>query len=159
MVSFIWTICYLSVLVGLSAYGVHRYFIIYLFLKNRNREPVPAGRFEVLPVVTVQLPVFNEVYVVERLLRSVSQLDYPRDRLQIQVLDDSTDDTKRITADCAAELRQRGFDVELIHRVDRVGFKAGALERGLSTARGEFVCILDADFVPPPELLRRTVHF
>ena len=159
MVSFIWTICYLSVLVGLSAYGVHRYFIIYLFLKNRKRESVPAGRFEKLPVVTVQLPIFNEVYVVERLLRSVSELDYPRDRLQIQVLDDSTDDTREITADCAAELRKRGFDVELIHRVDRTGFKAGALERGLATARGEFVCILDADFVPPPDLLRKTVDF
>ena len=159
MVSFIWTICYLSVLVGLSAYGVHRYFIIYLFLKNRKREPVPMGRFKQLPVVTVQLPIFNEVYVVERLLRSVSKLDYPRDRLQIQVLDDSTDDTREITADCAAELRERGFDVELIHRCDRTGFKAGALERGLASARGEFVCILDADFVPPPDLLHKTVHF
>src|SRR6266436_5792430 len=159
MVSFIWTICYLSVLVGLSAYGVHRYFIIYLFLKYRKRECVPAGRFEKLPVVTVQLPIFNEVYVVERLLRSVSKLDYPRDRLQIQVLDDSTDETREITADCAAELRKRGFDVELIHRADRTGFKAGALERGLATARGEFVCILDADFVPPPHLLRKTVDF
>src|SRR5437660_9739886 len=138
----IWTACYLAVLIGLSAYGVHRYFIIYLFLKNRKRAPVPAGRFEQLPVVTVQLPIFNEVYVVERLLRSVSKLDYPRDRLQIQVLDDSTDDTREIIADCAAELRGRDFDVELIHRVDRTGFKAGALERGLATARGEFVCIL-----------------
>src|SRR5438045_8611536 len=135
MFSFIWTICYLSVLVGLSAYGVHRYFIIYLFLKNRKRAPVPAGRFEQLPVVTVQLPIFNEVYVVERLLRSVSKLDYPRDRLQIQVLDDSTDDTREIIADCAAELRKRGVDVQLIHRVDRIGLKAGALERGLSRAR------------------------
>src|SRR5438309_6228876 len=135
MVSFIWTICYLSVLAGLSAYGVHRYFIIYLFLKNRKREVVPSARFEQLPRVTVQLPIFNEVYVVERLLRSVSELEYPQDRLQIQVLDDSTDDTREITADCAAELRERGFDVELIHRVDRTGFKAGALERGLATAR------------------------
>jgi cellulose synthase/poly-beta-1,6-N-acetylglucosamine synthase-like glycosyltransferase len=138
---------------------VHRYFIIYLFLKNRKREPVPAARFEQLPVVTVQLPIFNEIYVAERLLRSVSQLDYPRDRLQIQVLDDSTDNTREITADCAAELRERGFDVELIHRTERTGFKAGALERGLATARGEFVCILDADFVPPPHLLRETVDF
>src|SRR6202040_3318560 len=92
----IWTACYLAVLVGLSAYGLHRYFIIYLFLKNRKRAPVPMGRFEQLPVVTVQLPIFNEVYVVERLLRSVSKLDYPRDRLQIQVLDDSTDETCEI---------------------------------------------------------------
>src|SRR5216110_3594792 len=122
MVSFIWTICYLSVLVGLSAYGVHRYFIIYLFLKHRKRAPVPAGRFEQLPVVTVQLPIFNEVYVVERLLRSVSELDYPRDLLQIQVLDDSTYDTREVTASCAEASRQRGFDVQLIHRVDRTGF-------------------------------------
>src|SRR5256714_9878991 len=99
MFSFIWTICYLSVLVGLSAYGLHRYFIIYLFLKNRKRAPVPAGPFEQLPVVTVQLPIFNEVYVVERLLRSVRQLDYPRDRLQIQELDHSTADTRELTTD------------------------------------------------------------
>lgn len=155
----IWTICYLSVLVGLSAYGVHRYFIIYLFLKNRKRAAVPAGRFEQLPVVTVQLPIFNEMYVVERLLRSVSELDYPLDRLQIQVLDDSTDETRELTSSCTAKLQKRGYDVELIHRVDRSGFKAGALENGLATARGEFICILDADFVPPPHLLRRTIDF
>src|SRR5207302_709359 len=148
----IWTVCYLSVLIGLSAYGVHRYFIIYLFLKNRKREPVPARHFEQLPKVTVQLPIFNEIYVVERLLRSVSELDYPRELLQIQVLDDSTDDTREVTASCAEELRQRGFDVQLIHRLDRTGFKAGALAAGLESAAGEFVCILDADFVAPPDL-------
>src|SRR6201982_143999 len=119
----IWTVCYPSVRIGLSAYGVHRYFIIYLFLKNRKREPMPAARFEQLPIVTVQLPIFNEIYVAERLLRSVSKLDYPRNRLQIQVLDDSTDDTRKVTADCAAELRERGFDVELIHRTDCTGLK------------------------------------
>src|ERR1700730_16535983 len=155
----IWTICYLGVLFGLSAYGIHRYFIIYLFLKNRKREPVPLSRFEQLPKVTMQLPIFNEIYVVERLLRSVSEIDYPRELLQIQVLDDSTDDTREVTAACTAELRHRGYNVELIHRVDRTGFKAGALAVGLETARGEFVCILDADFVPPPDLLRKTVDF
>jgi cellulose synthase/poly-beta-1,6-N-acetylglucosamine synthase-like glycosyltransferase len=155
----IWTICYLSVLAGLSAYGVHRYFIIYLFLKNRKREVVSQGRFDPLPKVTMQLPIFNEVYVVERLLRSVSELDYPRDRLQIQVLDDSTDDTRELTAACVSGLRERGFDVQLIHRADRTGFKAGALAVGLESADGEFVCILDADFVAPPDLLRRTIHF
>ena len=96
----IWTICYLSVLFGLSAYGIHRYFIIYLFLKYRNRVPVPAGYFTQLPKVTMQLPIFNEVYVVERLLRAVSEIDYPRKLLQIQVLDDSTDDTREITSSC-----------------------------------------------------------
>ena len=156
---FIWTVCYLAVLFGLSAYGIHRYFIIYLFLKNRKRASQPMAQFDPLPRVTVQLPIFNEVYVVERLLKSVSELDYPRNLLQIQVLDDSTDDTRVITASCAEELRSRGFDVELIHRPDRVGFKAGALETGLESATGDFVCILDADFVPQPELLKRTVHF
>jgi cellulose synthase/poly-beta-1,6-N-acetylglucosamine synthase-like glycosyltransferase len=155
----IWTICYLSVLFGLSVYGIHRYFIIYLFLKNRKREPVPAGHFEQLPKVTMQLPIFNEVYVVERLLRSVSELDYPRELLQIQVLDDSTDDTRDITFSCAEELRERGFNVDLIHRVNRTGFKAGALAVGLEAAAGDFVCILDADFVPQPDLLKRTIHF
>src|SRR5256885_11159933 len=151
----IWSVCYLSVLIGLSAYGIHRYFIIYLYLKNRKRPPVPLRYFEKLPKVTVQLPIFNEVYVAERLLRSVSELDYPRELLQIQVLDDSTDETREITASCAEELRQRGFNVQRIHRVDRTGFKAGALAVGLESAAGEFVCILDADFVAPPELLRR----
>src|SRR6266404_3869384 len=155
----VWTICYLGVLIGLSAYGVHRYFIIYLFLKNRKRASIPAGRFERLPMVTMQLPIFNEVYVVERLLRSVSEIDYPRDRLQIQVLDDSTDDTRELTACCVAELQGRGFNVELIHRTDRTGFKAGALETGLASAQSEFVCILDADFVPQPDLLQKTIHF
>src|ERR1043166_2600581 len=148
----IWTICYLSVLFGLSAYGIHRYVIIYLFLKNRSRQPQPAGHFTELPKVTMQLPIFNEVYVVERLLKAVSELDYPRDRLQIQVLDDSTDDTRELTATCVNALRERGFDAQLIHRVDRTGFKAGALAVGLESADGEFVCILDADFVPPPDL-------
>jgi cellulose synthase/poly-beta-1,6-N-acetylglucosamine synthase-like glycosyltransferase len=155
----IWTVCYLSVLTGLSAYGIHRYFIIYLYLKNRNRAPVPPGYFERLPKVTMQLPIFNEVYVAERLLRSVSEVDYPRELLQIQVLDDSTDETREITASCAEELRQRGFNVQLIHRVDRIGFKAGALSAGLDAAEGEFLCILDADFVPQKDLLKRTIHF
>src|SRR6266576_5232718 len=110
---FIWTICYLSVLIGLSAYGIHRYVIIYLFLKNRKRAVVAADYFKQLPKVTMQLPIFNEVYVVERLLRSVSEIDYPRDLLQIQVLDDSTDDTRQITSSCAEELRRRGFNVAL----------------------------------------------
>src|SRR5258708_2394225 len=157
--SVIWTACYLAVLGGLSAYGIHRYFIIYLFLKNRKRPSVPAGRFRQLPKVTVQLPIFNEVYVVERLVRSVSEVDYPRTLLQIQVLDDSTDDTREVTASSVKELRQRGFDVQLIHRVDRTGFKAGALAVGLESAAGEFICILDADFVAPPDLLQRTIHF
>src|SRR3982750_1230119 len=155
----IWSTCYLSVLLGLSAYGIHRYFIIYLYLKNRKRMPLPAHHFEKLPKVTVQLPVFNEVYVAERLLRSVSELDYPQELVQIQVLDDSTDETRDITAACAEELCQRGFNVQRIHRTDRTGFKAGALAGGLAAAPGEFLCILDAGFVPEKDLLKRPVHF
>src|SRR5712671_1890813 len=159
LASIIWTSCYMSVLIGLSAYGIHRYVIIYLFLKHRKRAVVPAGHFDQLPKVTMQLPIFNEVYVVERLLRSVSEIDYPKDLLQIQVLDDSTDDTRALTTLCVAELQSRGFNVELIHRTDRTGFKAGALETGLASADSEFVCILDADFVPNPDLLKKTIHF
>ncbi len=159
VVDVIWTFCYLSVLIGLSGYGLHRYVIVYLFLKNRNRPPQPLGHFAELPTVTVQLPLYNEIYVVERLLKAVSELDYPRDRLQIQVLDDSTDETCDLTRSCVSELLERGFDVELMQRRDRVGYKAGALEAGLETAKGDYVCILDADFVPQPELIRETVHF
>ncbi len=159
VVDVVWTFCYLSVLIGLSGYGLHRYFIVYLFLKNRKRVPQPLAHFEQLPVITVQLPIFNEIYVVERLLKSVSELDYPKELLQIQVLDDSTDDTRELTASCASRLRDRGFEVELLQRTNRVGYKAGALEAGLASARGDFVCILDADFVPQPELLQSTIHF
>ena len=155
----IWTCSYLAVLFGLSAYGLHRYFLVYLFLKNRKRVPQPLARFEKLPVVTVQLPIFNEIYVVGRLLKAVSELDYPKEGLHIQVLDDSTDETREITRSCVDRLRERGLDVELIQRNDRVGYKAGALAPGLATARGKFVCSLDADFVPQPNMLKATVHF
>jgi cellulose synthase/poly-beta-1,6-N-acetylglucosamine synthase-like glycosyltransferase len=155
----IWTISYFIVLIGLSLYGLHRYVIVWLFLKNRKRVPKPAGEFAQLPRVTVQLPVFNEMYVVERLLKSVAALDYPRELLQVQVLDDSTDETTKLAARQVAELKATGLDIELIHRDDRTGFKAGALENGLRTCTGEFVLILDADFVPTPDMLRRTIHY
>src|SRR5438105_556097 len=154
----IWTICYLAVLLGLSLYGLHRYCIIYLFLRYRKNVPQPQSRFAKLPRVTVQLPIFNELYVVERLLKSVAKLDYPRELLQIQVLDDSTDETREISAAQVKELKAAGFDIELIHRTDRTGFKAGALEAGLKTCKGELILILDADFVPPPDTLKQTIH-
>ncbi len=155
----IWTICYFVVLGGLSLYGLHRYVIVYLYFKHRNRPPQPLATFEKLPPITVQLPVFNEMYVIDRLLKSVAALDYPHDLLQIQVLDDSTDETTEIAAQRVAELKATGLDIELIHRTDRTGFKAGALENGVKTCKGEFILILDADFVPPPDMLRRTVHY
>ncbi len=156
--NFIWTVCYLVVLAGLSIYGIHRYAIVYLFLRHRHRTPKPGSRFDNLPRVTVQLPIFNEYYVVERLLKSVSELDYPRELLQIQVLDDSTDDTQELTRKLTADLKAREFDIELLQRIDRVGFKAGALEAGLSTCKGDFILILDADFVPCRDLLKETIH-
>jgi cellulose synthase/poly-beta-1,6-N-acetylglucosamine synthase-like glycosyltransferase len=155
----IWTICYFVVLFGLSLYGLHRYVIVYLFLKNRNKPPQPLATFDKLPKVTVQLPIFNELYVVERLLKSVAALEYPRELLQVQVLDDSTDETTEIAAKRVAELKAAGLDIELIHRTDRTGFKAGALEAGMASCKGEYVLILDADFVPAPDMLRKTIHF
>src|SRR5947207_15781074 len=108
--SIIWTICYLTVLIGLSAYGIHRYVIIYLFLKNRKRSVVPADHFKQLPKVTMKLPIFNEVYVVERLLRSVSEIDYPRDMLHSQVLYDFTDDTREMTCSTIKSIQCRGYN-------------------------------------------------
>ena len=154
----IWNFCYLSVLLGLSAFGVHRYFIIYLFLKNRRKQSEPARTFRELPFVTVQLPVFNEYYVIRRLIKAAGSLDYPRERLQIQILDDSLDETREIAESEAAILRSQGLDVELLHRDSREGFKAGALAAGLERAKGEFLFILDADFVPAPDTLKRTIH-
>lgn len=152
-------ISYLLVVGVLALYGFHRYCILFLYLKHRKDVPTPQGRFETLPKVTVQLPVFNEMYVVERLLNSVAALDYPRELLHIQVLDDSTDETVLLAEAGVQQLREQGFNVEYIHRTDRTGFKAGALENGLQTCEGEFILILDADFVPKPNLLRDTIHY
>ena len=154
----IWTICYFVVLSGLSLYGLHRYVIVYLYLKNRRRPPQPLATFEKLPRITVQLPIFNELYVVERLLKAVAALEYPRELLQVQVLDDSTDETTEIAAKQVAELKAAGLDIELVHRTDRTGYKAGAMEAGMASCTGEFVLILDADFVPAPDMLMKTVH-
>jgi cellulose synthase/poly-beta-1,6-N-acetylglucosamine synthase-like glycosyltransferase len=155
-----WTISYFIVVLGLSAYGIHRYSIIYLYFKNRHCKPAAASQFVELPVVTVQLPIYNEIHVVERLLKAISEIDYPRDKLEIQVLDDSTDETRLMTERTVAKLRARGYDAMVLRRADRVGFKAGALDYGFQKARGEFFFILDADFVPPPNILRESIqHF
>ena len=154
----VWNICYVSVLLGLSAYGIHRFCIIYLFLKNRGRHMVPKAEFAELPKVTVQLPVYNEYYVIRRLIEAVSKLDYPKELMQIQILDDSTDETTQIAADETARLKAKGFDIAHIHRTDRTGFKAGALAGGMDRASGEFIFILDADFVPGPDVLKQCIH-
>jgi len=156
----LWTISYFIVVLCLSAYGIHRYSIIYLYFKNLHCKPAAASRFAELPVVTVQLPIYNEIHVVERLLKAISEIDYPRDKLEIQVLDDSTDETRSMTERTVAKLRARGYDAVVLRREDRVGFKAGALDYGFQKAKGEFFFILDADFVPPPNILRESIqHF
>ncbi len=150
----VWLLAYFGVLICMSGYGLHRLMMIVLYLVHRKDIPQPKGQWEELPVVTVQLPMFNERYVVEGLLRKVTQLDYPKDKLEIQVLDDSTDDTCDICRQQVRFYAEQGFDIKYLHRKDRTGFKAGALEAANRTARGEFLLILDADFRPEPDLLR-----
>jgi cellulose synthase/poly-beta-1,6-N-acetylglucosamine synthase-like glycosyltransferase len=152
---------YLSVLLVLAFYGFHRSLLVWLFYRHKKNEPMPSKTFSEndLPHVTVQCPLFNEMYVVERLLEAVAQLDYPKDKLEIQVLDDSTDETQGICRAKVNELQKRGFDIQYIHRDDRTGFKAGALENGLHHAKGELALVFDADFIPSPNMLQRMVHF
>jgi cellulose synthase/poly-beta-1,6-N-acetylglucosamine synthase-like glycosyltransferase len=149
---------YYAVLAPLALYGVHR-LVLVLALARRSAPLPPATALpdSELPVVTVQLPLYNERYVARRLLEAVGRLDYPRDRLEIQLLDDSTDDTTALLESLAAESRSRGLDMRLLHRRNRDGYKAGALAAGLRAARGELIAVFDADFVPPPDFLRRTV--
>ena len=151
---------YFFVLVILAVYGWHRYYLVYLYMKNKDRQPVPAGEFESLPVVTIQLPIYNEMYVADRLIDAVCELDYPNELLEIQVLDDSTDETRSVAEHAVRRNAARGVDIKYLHRTDRSGFKAGALEAGLEVARGEYIAIFDADFIPPVNFLRRTIpHF
>ena len=150
-------IVYFFVLSILAVYGWHRYYLVYVYMKHRDRVPVPAVFEGELPPVTVQLPIFNEMYVVERLVEAVCHLDYPKDRLEIQVLDDSTDETQVIAELAVRRFAAQGYDIGYFHRSDRTGFKAGALEAGLAKARGTFIAIFDADFLPNPDFLRATL--
>jgi cellulose synthase/poly-beta-1,6-N-acetylglucosamine synthase-like glycosyltransferase len=150
---------YYTVLGLLALYGAHRAWMVHVYFRHRRETPRPAGPLGELPRVTVQLPIYNEVYVVERLVSSAARLDYPRGLLQIQILDDSTDETREVARATAARLSAQGFDVDYRPRARRDGFKAGALQAGLAAATGEFLLILDADFVPQPDLLRRTLPF
>ena len=151
---------YFAVLAVLSVYGLHRYETIRGYMKHHKRMAAAAlpVRFTQLPKVTIQLPIFNERFVVERLLEQTAKMDYPRHLLQIQVLDDSTDDTHTFTEELVREYRHSGLPIEYIHRTNRHGYKAGALENGLKTATGEVVAVFDADFLPPSDFLQRTVH-
>jgi len=150
---------YFTVLLLLMAYCVHRYQILYLYFRHKNDAQPAAALPACLPRVTIQLPVYNELYVVERLIRSAAALDYPKDLLEIQVLDDSTDETSAIARHLADQLRESGHNITYLHRGQRTGFKAGALEAGLRLAAGDLIAIFDADFVPQPDFLKKTVPY
>jgi cellulose synthase/poly-beta-1,6-N-acetylglucosamine synthase-like glycosyltransferase len=151
---------YFTVLSILSVYGAHRLWMLLLYYRYKNETPQPVGGPDFLPRVTVQLALFNEVNVVERLLDHVVKMDWPRDRLEIQVLDDSTDDTVWVAQAVCRKYREEGFDIAYLHRANRTGYKAGALKEGLRSAKGEFVAMFDADFIPTVDFLRQAVpHF
>ena len=140
-------------------YCAHRYHILYLYFRYKNDGSSEPAAPELLPRVTIQLPVYNELYVVERLIRAAAALEYPRELLEIQVLDDSTDETSNIARHLADQLRESGHNITYLHRGQRTGYKAGALEAGLRLATGDLIAIFDADFVPQPDFLKRTVPY
>jgi cellulose synthase/poly-beta-1,6-N-acetylglucosamine synthase-like glycosyltransferase len=150
---------YFVLLIGVAVYGFNALVLSGLFIKHRKyfaRAPKP----EIWPHVTVQLPIYNEKYVIERLIEAVVGLDYPPDKLSIQILDDSTDETVALARVCVARYQLQGVNIAHVRRPNRTGFKAGALAYGLQSAPGEFIAIFDADFVPPSDFLRKTVpHF
>ncbi|MBV8782349.1 MAG: glycosyltransferase [Phycisphaerae bacterium] len=150
---------YILILLCIALYGFHRYVLVYLYFKHRHDGYVPSRKFTELPRITVQLPMYNEDIVAERIIRASCQLDYPLDRLDIQVLDDSTDHSADIARRAVEEWAAKGVPIKYIHRTNRVGYKAGALEAGLSDAKGDFIAIFDADFVPPRDILRNVVDY
>jgi cellulose synthase/poly-beta-1,6-N-acetylglucosamine synthase-like glycosyltransferase len=154
-------VLYLVTLGILALYGVHRSALLFFYLRHRHERTTPRSHFAEadLPIVTIQLPMFNEMFVAERLIDAVARVDYPRDRLEIQVLDDSTDATSAIARLKCGALREKGLDVAYLHRDDRAGYKAGALEAGMARAKGDFLLVFDADFVPGPSVLRDLIDF
>jgi cellulose synthase/poly-beta-1,6-N-acetylglucosamine synthase-like glycosyltransferase len=159
---------YFVVMLILAFYGIHRYQLVWLYFRNRknaakwSEPPMKFGEGQ-LPFVTIQLPIFNEQFVIDRLIEAVCRLDYPRDRFEIQVLDDSTDETTEVAREIV-ERYASGFagmppqPIVYLHRSNRHGYKAGALDKGLDVAHGEFVAIFDADFVPPPQWVMQVIH-
>jgi cellulose synthase/poly-beta-1,6-N-acetylglucosamine synthase-like glycosyltransferase len=154
-------ILYFTILTVLAIYGAYRVKQVIDFWRYRKFVPTPKGKFseDDLPFITVQLPLFNEMYVTQRLVKAITEIDYPSEKFQIQVLDDSTDETVKIARETVETYAAQGFDIQYIHRTDRTGFKAGALENGLKFAKGELLAIFDADFVPKLDCLRKLVDF
>ena len=150
---------YFAVMTVLAIYGIHRYQLVYLYFKYRkNYNPNPISQFSELPRVTVQLPIYNEQFVIDRLLEAVCAMDYPKDKLEIQLLDDSTDETQDVAAAMVERYAALGNPIVYIHRENRHGFKAGALDAGLKLAKGQFIAIFDADFQPPRDWLMKVIH-
>ncbi len=153
-------VAYFFVLIILAVYGWHRYYLVYLYMRNRDRAPRPGPPLSPVPRVTIQLPLYNEMYVADRLIESVCRIEYPPELLEIQVLDDSVDETRGIAERAVRRFASQGVDIKYLHRADRTGYKAGALEAGLKVARGEYIALFDADFIPPPDFLTRLMpHF
>ncbi len=153
---------YIAALLFIFLYSLSLLSLVLLYLKNRRSrsgERSLPGKMRAYPCVTVQLPVYNELYVVERLIDSVAAFDYPKDRLEIQVLDDSSDETSSLIESSVNRWKATGLDIYHVRRVNRSGYKAGALANGLATARGELIAIFDADFLPPPDFLLKTVQY
>src|SRR5437764_15477749 len=119
---------YFFVLIILAIYGWHRYYVVYLYMKNRDKGPSATAALDPTPVVTIQLPLYNEMYVAERLIEAVCRIEYPRDRLEIQVLDDSTDETREVAELAVRRCAAQGYDIKYLQRTNRIGYKAGALE-------------------------------
>jgi cellulose synthase/poly-beta-1,6-N-acetylglucosamine synthase-like glycosyltransferase len=150
---------YIGVLLMVCFYGLHRYQLVHLYYKHRRNVPKISACFRTPPRVTIQLPMYNEQAVARRIIDATCRIVYRRDRLQIQVLDDSTDETVEIGREAVRRWQREGFDIEYIHRGDRVGYKAGALAHGLKSATGDFVLIFDADFLPPADILTKTIDY
>jgi len=151
---------YFFVLIILAVYGWHRYYLVWLYIRHRSNQPKAGPPLHPMPVVTIQLPLYNEMYVADRLIASVCAIDYPRELLEIQVLDDSIDETRSVADLAVRRFAAEGVDIKYFHRTNRRGYKAGALEEGMRVARGEFIAIFDADFLPSRDFLARLMpHF
>jgi cellulose synthase/poly-beta-1,6-N-acetylglucosamine synthase-like glycosyltransferase len=169
IIQYVCLFIYLFALLSLLVYGINCYILMVFYrlnyleayenhnkLKKNFNKDVSSNDW---PSVTIQLPIYNELYVVERLIKSVCKIDYPRDLIEIQVLDDSTDETAKIAKIMVEKMKGQGFDIVYIHRIDRTGYKAGALKEGLKTAKGELIGIFDADFVPNSDFLKESVPY
>ncbi|MFN3305824.1 MAG: cellulose synthase family protein [Candidatus Kapaibacteriota bacterium] len=156
---FVILIFYFIALSVLFLFGIHGLILLYYFRKTQK---ILLPKYELpkeLPMVTIQLPIFNELYVVERLIRNVCNIRYPKEKMEIQVLDDSTDETQELAKKLVEEYKAKGFDIHYLHRPNREGFKAGALRYGLERAKGEFIAIFDADFIPAEDFLEKTIPY